>query len=180
MSLILKNTCVGLDCEIKRAQRLLWDILNPVWDNPDWQSYPRVYKNKNIDENGQEYNKPEFTDELKDYSETLFDDRFDAVSFFLEGDVVTVDKRVHQSQVSFIFSCHLSGLYPDTTREDMKLRNDITNVLYMLNSNWSFVGVKTGVDEVYKEFRRKGLLFSNIGNRYLVRFDFKVYWDFSC
>lgn len=179
-NLIQKTNCVGLDCKIDRAQTKLFNKLNPIWSG-DWDCYPRIYKNKKIDENGQEYFVPEYLDGQFEYTtDTLFNDKVDVTSFFLEGDVSDVENDIIESNVSLIFSCLIDKIYPGNQKEDMKMRGDIYGIVKHFNSMWTLDKISTTVNEVYKEFKKEGLNFSDMSNRHLLRFDFKVKYSFNC
>jgi len=182
MSLIQRTTTVGLDSEIDRAQQRLYNKLNPVWGG-DWSCFPRIYKNKRVDNDGQEYFVPEYLDGIKEYTtDTLFNDRVDVTSFFLEGDniVVSGDGRVLESDVSLIFSCLIDNIYSSSEKMDMKMRADILSVINKFLYSWELENVYITVDEVYREFRKEDLNFSDLSNRHLLRFDFKVKYSLNC
>lgn len=179
-NLIQKTNCVGLDCSIDNVQETLYTLLNPVWSG-DWDCFPRIYKNKRIDEKGQEYFVPEYLDGIKEYTtDTLFNDKVDVTSFFLEGSKSDVDELIITSDVSLIFSCLIDKIYPGNQKEDMKMRGDIFDAIKEFGDTWDLVNISTTVDEVYKEFKKEGLNFSDMSNRHLLRFDFKVNYSFNC
>lgn len=180
MSLIQKTNCVGLDCAIDGVQNLLYNTLNPVW-NGDWECFPRIYKNKRIDDQGREYFVPEYMDGLKEYTtDTLFNDRVDVTSFFLEGDDAPVDNLIVESEVALIFSCQIDKIYSSNQKEDMKMRGDIFNVIQGFPDNWTLESIHTTVDSVYREFKKDLLNYSDMSERHLLRFDFTVKYNFNC
>lgn len=180
MSLITKSNCVGLDCAIDRVQKKLYNKLNPLWGG-DWDCYPRIYKNKKIDENDREFYVPEYLDGLKEYTtDTLFNDKVDVTSFFLEGESATVNNLIIESDVSIIFSCLIDKIYTGNEKRDMKMRGDIFDVIDGFPDTWTLNAIHTTVDEVYREFRKEDLNFSDMSERHLLRFDFSVNYNFNC
>lgn len=180
MSLILKTDCVGLDCAIDRVQKKLYNRLDSVWDGV-WDSFPRIYKNKRVDEKDREYFVPEYLDGLKEYTtDTLFNDKVDVTSFFLEGDSSSVNDLIIESDVSIIFSCQIDKIYSGNDKKDMKMRGDIFDVVKGFPSTWELDNIHTGVNDVYKEFKKDWLNYSDMSERHLLRFDFKVKYSFNC
>jgi hypothetical protein len=180
MTLISRTNCEGLDCAIDRVQKKLYNVLNPVWAG-NWDSFPRIYKNKKIDNRGREYFVPEYLDGKYEYTtDTLFNDKVDVTSFFLEGDSSAVDNLIIESDVSLIFSCKINGIYTSSEKEDMKMRGDIFKVIESFQDIWTLEEIHTTVDKVYNEFKKEDLNFSDISERHLLRFDFKVKYNFNC
>lgn len=180
MGLIARNNVTGLDLQIERAQKLIYDELNPLWGG-DWDCFPRIYKNKRKDDNGNEYFIPEYLDGVKEYTkDTLFNDRKDVTSFFLEGDNSSVNDHIIETDVSLIFSCKIDKIYTGTDRKDMKMRGDIYKVVQRLKPLWNLINIEIGVDNVYSEFKRDNLTWSDIGKRHLIRYNFKVKYYYNC
>jgi hypothetical protein len=187
MSLILRNNPVGIDCAINFMQDMLWDSLNPLWGDPlgsvDWESVPRVYKTRHLDENGTVFYKPEYMSGTKEYNlETLFNDKVDVTSFFLKDDQVSFDNGDNQTDVSLIFSCDITKLYPNETQKpDELMHNDIIKkVLTVGGDSWELNSMFTGVEDVYREFKKDDLNWSSTSHRHLVRFDFTVHYSTYC
>jgi hypothetical protein len=180
MSLIQISDCLGVDCAIKMVQTRLYSVLNPLWGG-DWDSYPRIYKNKIQGADGQDYFIPEFLDGDFEYkTDTLFNDKVDVVSFFLVGDRRDMFEFIPTVDVSIIFSCLINNIYPRPQKADEEMLKDILSAIKTIPSIWDLVSIETGVDQVYKEFRKEDLKYSDLSNRHLLRFNFRVTYDFLC
>lgn len=172
--------CEGIDCAIKFAQDIIYAHLNPIW-NAQWNCYPRIYKNKKYTQEDGEFFVPEFLDGDFEYTQdTLFDDRVDVTSFFLVGDVRPFENDNATATVSLIFSCLIDKLYNEVQKPDEKMHRDIIAALKMLPQQWELTDLKTGVDQVYSEFLKRGLKYSDMSKRHLCRFDLDVTYSYNC
>jgi hypothetical protein len=175
MNLIQIDSCKGIDCTIKRTQQLMYNHLMAIWGSPNWNCFPRIYKNKKTKTGGGVYFVPEFLQGIYEYkTDTLFDDNFDVVSYFLVDDKITYNQFRPTAQVSLIFSCLIDRLYTREQKPDEEMAEDIVNFFQNLPDNWNLTARHVGVDNVYSEFNRDGLNYSDLGNRHLLRFDFDV------
>jgi hypothetical protein len=174
-NLIQIQSCKGIDCTIKTVQSQMYAHLMIVWGQPNWNCFPRIYKNKKTKVGEGVYFVPEFMQGNFEYTtDTLFDDRVDVVSYFLLGDEIDYVQNRPRAKVSIIFSCLINNLYTRAQKPDEEMGDDILNWIKTLPSTWKLEKRLTGVDNVYSEFKRIGLDYSDLGNRHLVRFDFEV------
>ena len=124
MALVRRTNKYGVDRPIDVFQSMLWDNLSMQFG--DWDSYPRVYKNKRRKPDNREYFIAEHSHTLKEYLEILFNDKKTMVSFFIKDDQINVDELAATASVSFIVQCDLNKVYPDETeRADERLKEDI-------------------------------------------------------
>jgi len=175
---IQKNTCSGIDCALNRLQDEIYYSLSKVW-SVDWNCYPRIYKNKRKDERGNEYFVPEYIDGNYEYSkDTLFDDKVGIVSFFLKDDKTTINENHQETDVSLIFSAKINDVYTTGQREDELFKMDIFQALKQASSaGFKLNSIEDGLNNVYKEFRKEDLTWSNLSNRCLLRFNFTINYN---
>jgi hypothetical protein len=179
-NLIQIPNCIGVDCSIKSVQTVIYESLQKIW-SANWNCYPRVYKNKKYSQENGYFFVPEFLQGNHEYTtDTLFDDTVDVVSYFLVDDNRPFNEDNTTVEVSLIFSCLIDKLYDRPQKPDEEMHRDIINVLNDLPPTWEKNRMSTGVDEVYREFIKNGLNYSDMSNRHLVRFDFDVVYDYNC
>lgn len=157
----------------------MWHYLNEAWNTPNWQSYPRVYKNKKQD-NGSEYFVPEFTEDGKNYTDTFFNDNFDVLSFFLLSDTRTVNAGQATVDISIVFSCHLNALYSVQHRADEEMLLDVVKTIQGNSYGFEVVGIETGIDNVYREFNTTNLKWTDIGKRHILRVNLRTNYSLYC
>jgi hypothetical protein len=182
MSLILKTEPVGIDCTIDRFQKLIYNALSTSF-NGEWDCYPRIYKTKAKDLRGNEYFKPEYSSgKYGDYKEVLFNDKVSITSFFLVSDEVDVDNGITTTQVDIIFASDLvKALNIKNHREDEEFIVMLTKQFKKtMISTWDLQRIIKGVDNVYQEFERSNVAWSDIQNRNVVRFSFRVNYEIDC
>ena len=180
-NLIQIPNCIGIDCSIGYAQEIVYDTLQLTWD-ASWNCYPRIYKNKKKSKDSdEEFFVPEFLLGNYEYTtDTLFDDTVDVVSYFLVGDIRPVNEGDLRANVSLVFSCLINRLYNVSQKADEQMHRDIIYALRQLPSSWTLNAMSTGVDEVYREFTKKELNYSDMSNRHLCRFDFELDYSIDC
>ena len=121
MALVSKTDPKGIDISIGKLQNLLFTELDLL----SYESYPRVYKNPDI--NGLTI--PETYIATKDYKEVFFDDKFSLSSFWLVDDNRSIDEFA-TTTISVVFQVLLDELYPTVPhRADEEFIRDIYNIL---------------------------------------------------
>jgi hypothetical protein len=185
MSLITKIQPYGIDVAINEIQTAIYNFLVDVnkvgWT--EYESYPRVYKNKKGDDV-----LPEFYEGTNDYFEVLFNDKFKVTSFVLVDDVVNSSlnegERVFTQRVSFIFQGLLDELYPTIThRADAEMHDDIFRAFD--STEYDVVSYQTGINNVYSDLTFASLLnekvnLDDMSNFHFVRFDIEVPYTYDC
>jgi len=152
MALITKTDPVGIDAVVDEIQKGLFTELSKVWTN--FQSYPRSYKNPDGVNTIPEHYLSE-----NEYVEVLLDDDFDVSSFFLSGDVRTLDDFRFSQPLTIIFQADIKELYPGIPhRADEEMHRDILNAIEVIGQEERFTSLTTGVNNVYSELNLTGRL----------------------
>lgn len=175
--LITRGNNYGIDRAINRFQSLLYSRLSPVFG--DWDSYPRVYKNKKHIDGGKSYIAEH--EENNEYFNVMFNDNKNMVSFFLRDNQTTPLSGTlsPNTKVSLIVQCKLDSIYLDeVNRSDEKLKEDIVSVS-QLSGDFTLTNIIDGVDNVYSEFFKDNLTWSNIEERHIVRFEYDVLFNYK-
>jgi hypothetical protein len=166
-----KTNIKGVDVPIQRLQDYLYNAL----DIDGHVSYGRCYKNNR---NGQVI--PEYFKGKKEYVDVLFDDRHPMTSFAIVDNTVEFEERASQ-EISFIFQANLKSVFNDNLeRSDEQLTNNIATLLF--NNPWDYKlkSIKTGVEDVYREFGLEAIAFTDMQDFFVVRFDIDVIYDYDC
>lgn len=177
MSLITRSNNYGIDRTIDRFQNLLYGRLSPSFGL--WDCYPRVYKNKREVDGGKKYIAEH--EEDNEYFNVMFDDNKDMVSFFIRDDQNTPLSGTlsTSTKVSLIIQCNLDSIYKgEINRADEKLKEDIVSVS-QLSGEFNLTNISDGVDNVYSEFFKENLVWSNMEERHVVRFEFDVLFNYK-
>lgn len=177
--LIQKSNPIGVDKVVDRLQVAIYNFLISTYSFTEYESYPRCYKNY---KDGNVI--PEMYNLNGNYSEVLFDDKFNLTSFFLvsdESDRENVD--IVSQDVSIIFQGLLNKLFPAIAhRADEELKAAIYNALVACGQEDYLTSIETGVDKVYGDLRLLGDLenrvrLDDISNFNVIRFNLKVNYD---
>jgi len=181
MSVNRKTSPVGIDIIIDDIQDELYNglINSPT---PGWtiyESYPRSYKNET-----QEGFIPEFYTGNGEYKEVYFGDNFNATSFFLiDNTVNSNEKYSYTVDVKVIFQVKLDKLYSSIPhRADEEMHRDVI-LLLQNNRHIDAAGITTttGIKKIYED---EGLIktdgFEDMSNFHIVKFDFKVNYEYNC
>ena len=180
--LIQKIDPVSIDKKIAVMQDRLYSSLVDQFGDT-WLCYPRCYRNRRKDSNGAYYT-AEHVVTKTDYKSVLFNDNVNMLSFFLKDDTVEeTSNGIITSKVSVIFSCNLNNLFPTVPhRADEELKVLINSVIGYgkFSRGWTLTSIEDGLDNVYKEFKRDNVEWSNIAPRHLVRFNFNVEYCLGC
>lgn len=173
-NLIQIQDCKGIDCAIKRAQTFLYNELITRVGSINWNCFPRIYKTKILDSQNKLQFIPEFLNGKKEYTaDTFFSDKVDLTSFFLVAETRDVlDYQESKVNVSIVFSGYPSRFYTTPTKADEHLLVDVQDICQQLGGNWNLTKIATSVDEVYREFYKKELEFSDMSEKHLLRLDF--------
>lgn len=149
MSIVAKISPVGIDVIINNIQADVFSFLTTQIAEPwtNYESYPRVYKNAKGDNVNPEHYKGN-----KEYEEVLFNDKFNATSFFLTDDNRTVNEQeIYSQDVSIVFQGQLDKLYPAIPhRADEEMHNDINSAIRNKFRKY-ITGITTGVSNVYSD-----------------------------
>jgi len=180
--ILTKENPVGIDAYVDDLQKHLYENLSPKWIDDQWLSYPRCYKNKRKGMNGNEYFVPEYAKTLVEYEDVMFNDKVNVLSFFIKGDDVSLSKyKKAVSKVSLIISTKINDLYPTILhRADEELKQDVYNLVADFGVGWKLENMIDGIDNVYAEFRKDNVIWSDISPRHVVRFDFELTYDLKC
>jgi hypothetical protein len=159
----LKTNPNGIDIQIQELQTILYNNLKIIWginDEIQYESFGRVYKNKN--ESG--YVPEVFISSLisgnTSYREVYFDlTNNSVVSFFSISDSIKYDIEKTVANISIIFILNIAKLKPTIQwRADEEIKNDIIKQIKISIVNYSktykmlITGFETGFKNVFKEF----------------------------
>lgn len=179
MSLILKTSPIGVDKPIDVIQQALFDGLVTNGEFTDYQSYHRVYIN-----DSEEGIKAERYISKREYNDVFMDDKFALSSFFIVSSKRPAinDGQAVTSSISIIFQAQLDKLISKVShRADEELNNEIAVILNDLESKgFEFKNMVTGIKNVYAEFDRTGIRYTDMEPFYVVRFDIDVHTDYEC
>lgn len=183
MSLITKNTPVGIDKPIDLLQRALFSSLIKAWGitASKYKCTPRCYRNQTTDG---------FIAEMftggKDYEELYIDDQVSATSFFGIGQVEKfLGDGMMQADIHLVFSVNLSEVKqaPAGQRNDEEVRIDVQKVLdhYGMAHGFLLQSQTTGIDKVLNEYpgSRKtiGLKYTDMHPYLWFRFDLQFFYQ---
>lgn len=174
MALIQKTNPVGLDNEVQRFQTWIYNELIALgWTN--YESYPLVYKTES--ENGI---RPELNIDWKDYSEVLYSDKFNATSFFIQDDTTDYNKT-NTVNISIIFQADVKELYSNVPHyADNEMQEEITDIIRRNDYGFTLNTIQRGIGNVYSEFDKEGIKYSDIAPRHTLRYNFTVTYGSSC
>lgn len=119
----LKTNPVGLDQEIGKIQKILYDKLSNIWSG-DFDGYPRCYIVRR-----DKLNTIEYYQGNKEYGNLVNTDK--SKFFFVAESDRTTENKVHFSQrVELYFILDLKACYPDVLhRCDEEVRQDVLDIL---------------------------------------------------
>ena len=170
----LKQDAVGIDNAIQSLQQYLYSKL-VSFGIANYESYGRVYKNG---KNGKLI--PERYDENREYEEVLFNDKYDMTSFFAIADVTQFDEKP-KNTVSIIFQLKLDKVFPLIShRADEEFINLIIVLLEKSPKKVNIKSIARGIDQVYKEFDKTKIKFTDMQDFNVVRFDIELNYEYSC
>lgn len=176
MGKVLKLNPKALDAKIDYLQNKIYNYLvtNEGWTN--YESYHRVYKNY---KDGQVI--PELYLGNNEYTETLFDDKYNATSFFLTSDIKKqIGIGIFEETISIIFQVKLDKLYPTIQhRADEECRISVLSAIIDSGFSDKILNVITGIDNVYKEFKftnyfNERVKITDISDYHVFRIDLKL------
>jgi hypothetical protein len=181
MAIIQRANPVGIDRLISSHQNHLFNrvTISGFTNTDSWDSYDRAYGNPT--EGGE---MPEhFTGNI-DYKEVLFDDRQLMTSFYWMGERQTVlETGLFQSEVSLIVQAQIGEIYPnDGQRYDESLRNQFyfNSQNYTRQDSFRLNGIETGIDNVYREFFRQNIRFTDMSKYHVFRLNYTVTYTPEC
>jgi len=152
--LIKKQNPVGIDKCIESLNRDMHDYLIKAWGIKNHQdmykAYGRVYRNAK--ESGYV---PEFYDGNGEYSETLLDDKINALSFFGIDNMTTANNATQRKvNVHFVVIVNLEELMSNVKhRADVEIQKAVDDVLQI--GSYGFIiksGPITGIERVFEEY----------------------------
>lgn len=180
-----KDNIEGVDVSIDGFQRWLYPKLVAKWgleanSDKDYNCYARVYKNRTKDGYI-----PEAYIGGKNYRELLLDDKVKVLSYFSVGDTTTFAQNRLVTNVGLVFMADLSKITNNQDRMDEKVRQDVVQLVQGIRFyGFSFQGVETGVDNVYREFSGarivKGIKFSDMHPNHCFRVNFTLSYKSNC
>jgi hypothetical protein len=169
--IIQKTNPVGLDAEVQRLQTNLYNTLG--WSN--YISYPLVYKTES------EYGiRPELNIDGKNYKEVLYNDKQNATSFFISDDITDYNKT-RTVNVSLIVQGNAKKLYPMIDHyADNEMQEDLIEAIRRTNSGFVLNTIERGIANVYREFDKELIKYSDIAPKHVIRFNFTISYGFDC
>jgi hypothetical protein len=169
-----KQDAVGIDVAIQSLQSYLYSKLTSFGVS-DYESYGRIYKNG---KNGKLI--PERYTEGNEYEEVLFNDKMNMTSFFAVADVTPVAEKP-KALVSVIFQLKLDKVFPLIShRADEEFINLIVILFEKYHKNIQLKSIVRGIDQVYKEFDKTKIKWTDMQDFNVVRFDIELNYDYSC
>lgn len=179
MATVRKTNPVGIDAVIDNLQLSIHKLV----DSGKWSSmtvYPRAYKNES--EAGI---KPEiFTGTSGvDYEEVLYNDKLAASCFFITDDNMNVinENQRGRGRISVILQVDLNQIKPNIThRPDEEARYDAVIALSRNRYNWNVTNVITGIANVYREFDRRKIKYTDMNKRHVFRVEMEGTYSYDC
>ena len=184
--LFTRNKISGIDVNIDGLQRALYPKLVSLWglnaqSNTDYNSHARAYRNQTKDDGFV----PEIYTDGGEYKEVYVDDRIKALSFFTVSDTVDFSDNLLKADVSLIFFVDLSKIAPGEDRNDEVVRQQVIRLVQGKRwFNFSFTGVQTGIESVFREFsglrRSVGVKYRDMYPFHCFRINFSVTYKSNC
>ena len=184
--LILKTNPVGIDTVINNINKLVFDDLgwlssdenNPV----DYTAYHRALKNPKNGGIIPEVYDIETETSTGEYTESLYDDRLGASSFFYVADEQNpIDNgRMYNTTLSMVFQVDLSKVADNIKhRGDAEIHRVVCKAI-----NKGYYGkvsaLVTGISNVYSEFDQSQIEFTDMHPFHCFRVDIDVSYEFGC
>lgn len=173
MATIRKILPVGIDRVVDSLQTKLEGL---GWSN--YQIYPRAYKN---DSEGNLI--PENYTGNKEYREVLFDDTYDATTFFLADDTFEAQSYGQRllTTLSVFFQVKLNKLKSSIAhRADEEVRYDAVLALRNNKHGWVINNVITGVANVYAGLDSTKIINDDMSNYHVFRIDMSGSYAVDC
>lgn len=174
--LIRKTNPKGLDKIIDKIQVKLDSSLNLG----TWENNHRAYKNPKPD--GLRGFIAEVYTEKGEYRECYYDDNFDAVSFFLADENMTIlESQMISQDFALIFHVDLNSIYPTILhRADEELKLSVLNVLKSFGKLFTVNSIETGLRNVYREFENENFKYDDMSNLFCIRFNLNANYVADC
>lgn len=178
MATVHRTTPVGIDRLISKHQDHLFNKVSiENFVNSDrWVSYDRAYGNPT--EGGAI---PEHFTGGVDYKEVLFDDRHLMTSFYwMEESQNPNSDGLIVANVSLIVQAQIGEIYPnDGQRYDETLRNQFYyhSNNYVSYDKFKFNGIETGIDNVFREFKRQNIRFDDMSKKHVFRLNYEARYE---
>jgi len=178
MAKIQRANPVGIDRLISSHQNHLFNrVAISGFTNADsWVSYDRAYGNPT---DGGAI--PEHFTGGKDYKEVLFDDRHLMTSFYwMEESQNPNSDGLIVVTISLIVQAQIGNMYPnDGQRYDEALRNQFYyhSNNYVSYDKFKFNGIETGINNVFREFKRQNIQFENMSEKHVFRLNYEAKYE---
>lgn len=176
--LVVKDTTVGVDRPIQYMQTYLYERLTTKWNttDSDFNMYGRAYRNAT-----QDGYVPEIYVGKDEYNEVFYDDTLAASAFFGVGEMIQNTNKAVTADVFCIFMVNLDMIKPGDTRNDEEAHIDVQSLVTKLFYGFTFTGLVTGVDNVFKEYagwkKTKGIKFTDTHPQHCFRLNFKLIYN---
>jgi len=174
----LKDTPVGIDWHIQKAQQKLHTYLTAKWAiaDKDYECYGRAYRNK--EKSGYI---AEVYDANGEYKEVYWDDKLKAISFFGVGENIAYSTQ-STANVHLVFFVNLKKLKPSIThRADEEIRQDVFNAFGKSSYGLVFQSFDLWLDNVLREYpgsrRDERLKYVDMHPVHCFRLNYKISFD---
>lgn len=178
MARAFKNNAVGIDEVINNVNK---DIYTSLTELAGWTNYEAYHRaNKNYTREGiipEIY--VQHSGDTGEYLETLFEDRYNATSFFTVEDNSDISE-LGTYNVSLFMQLDLRRLYPNLLhRADEEAHNDVI-VALRDHADVKITNIIKRIDNVYSEFRTDNLNYDDLSERHVFRVDFTIDAIYCC
>jgi len=183
--LILKDKPVGIDAVINNINNIVFKELG--WtsegDNPvNYTAYHRALKNPKNGGVIPEVYEIDTTSRTGEYTESLYDDRLDASSFFyIDDNLQAIDNgRMFTTTISMVFQVDLSVVADNIKhRGDSEIHRVVVNAINK-GAYGSVSNVVMGIPNVYSEFDQSQIEFTDMHPFHCFRVDVEVAYQLAC
>lgn len=168
MALVTKTNPIGADKVVDRLQKRLYDGLS--WAS--YESYSLAYKNADNDQL-----LPEIYIGGNDYQSVLFNDNFNATSFFLMDDSIEISEGLSKVKLMIFFQVKLDKLYLNINhRATEECHNDVLKLL----KNENVTSLKITPKEVYEEMFQIDMNSDDMHPFHVFRIDLNISYPTCC
>lgn len=179
MPVIKKTNPVGIDIYVERLQEFLHKhMTEKVWpEGIVWNSYGRCDRNRK----GAGYVAEVYTAN-GEYTDVLWNDKVDVVSFFGVTGSRVVDRIREFAEIHLVVFCNLKQLYPDIThRADEEVRVDFMKAIGKVMYGFHYEGFDLGIERVLREYSQSQRIPSvqsvDIGSIHCFRLNFSLHYN---